>query len=343
LLKIINDKWKLMPQSVQVFTYLLVVFLFAYLLITPQYIDGKLLGVNENGKPYAIQHEIFEIDVDGRIIRFVTNGRGRFAIPKTNKFPLNGVELTFFPSGAENGSPEVSIIVPLSDAVIGRTTIINNEGVYSILDDKVLETVSILKGLIINMAYAENGITSFNNKSGLEEVQKLFKTEAPSMQITDATKLSDLKLTKSQLSRVLSGIEQDQGIVINTDRNKIDTIGDLAIIVQQQKEPQHWNPVIKSSWVKPKGLFTGNYVLKVKDSGFKIRPIKLLDDSANIEILLEKDGNAELVFTGSLYGGERVIITDDADVFSIQLEKVDSAGFDRFINRDAAYFNVNKK
>ncbi|MCP4487240.1 MAG: hypothetical protein GY820_07970 [Gammaproteobacteria bacterium] len=331
-----------MPKPVQVFTYLLMVFLFSYLLLSPQYVDGKLMGLNEDGKEYAIQHEIFELDVDGRTIRFVTNGRGRFAIPKPDKFPLNGIELTFFPEGTGNGSPETSIVVPFSDSVLGGTKIINVDGNYSI-SDELGGFANLLKKFFVNSAYADDHTPIYSHSGLLEEVQKEFKSEAPAVEIVGTSRLNELQLTKSQVSKVIANIEIKQGVVVNTDRNKLKTIADLVDLVKQQKDPEQWDQVVKSSWVKPKSVFGKNHVLPIDNSNLKIMSVKVLDDSAKFEIISDEGGKAQSIFKGSIYAGERINVESNTGTYSIQLEKVDKAGFDRLFSPNAAFFNVNKK
>lgn len=342
LFDFINDKWKHMPKSVQIFTYLLVVFLFSYLLLSPHYVDGKLMGVDEDGREYAIQHEIFELEVDGRTIRFVTNGRGRFAIPKPNKFPLSGIELTFFPEGTGNRSPETSIIVPFTDSVLGRTKIINAEGNYSI-DDESEEVANLFERFFINSAHADDHTVIYSQNSTFEDVQKELKSEAPAVEIMETSRLNELQLTKSQMSKVIANIEKNKGVVINTDRNRLKTVADLVDIVKQQKDPEQWGQIVNSSWVKSKSFFGQHYVLPIDNSKLKIQSIKVLDDSAKIKIISEENGKSKSIFVGNIYTGERINVENDTGIYSIQLEKIDKAGFDFLFNPNAAFFNVNKK
>jgi hypothetical protein len=147
-----------MPKPVKVITYLAVLSSFIYLLLTPQYMDVKIVGIRAvSGYEYALQHEIFELDIDGRTIRFITNGRGRFAIPKPSKLPFTSVELTLFPEGTSASKPEIPLSIPFFDKIIGRTKIVQaTDGKYSIATElKANDLATTVSNIFIKSAYAE--------------------------------------------------------------------------------------------------------------------------------------------------------------------------------------------
>lgn len=332
LFKFIAEKWQQMPREVQVFTYLLFVFLFSYLLLVPQYVDGKLMGIDEQNREFAIQHETFELDVDGRTIRFVTNSRGRFAIPKPGKLPGNQIALTFFPDGTGRGAHEVDVIIPFVDTLLGRTKVLVKKGEYYTANYQPSNLPSLFP-----KAYAQDAMQADNNThiSAIDTIKKAFPVP-----ITAENKsLAELDLSAMQLSEVYAQIEREHDIVINTDRNQIKSISDLANLIEQQKAPQSWESIMSSAWVKPKGVFGQQYVLPITGTDYQIKPMKLLDDSVRFQVA-SADGNP--LFTGNLYQGERVNFELEGQTYSVELEKVDNAGLDFLFNPKAAYFNVNK-
>jgi len=212
----LNDKWVDMPSGIKVFTYLTVLASFVYLLFTPQFIDGKVVGVYaDSDQEYAIQHEMFELDIEGRTIRFVTNGRGRFAIPKPNKFPFTKVELTFFPEGTENGSPEDLVVLEFADSLMGEAKIYTNNGDFSTNNPvaQSRETRSSILSFLLPSAYAQTGAIlprAENARNVEQQVRTILSKELEGANVSYKSRIEDLKISNRKLSSVLSQVEKSR-------------------------------------------------------------------------------------------------------------------------------------
>jgi acyl carrier protein len=85
-----------MPVWVRVLTYLVFLFLFAYLLLTPRFIDGQMVwkdqatGGHIPGRGVEIQ-----LHTEGRIYKFVSNEQGFWSVPVISRLP-QAIELQIY-------------------------------------------------------------------------------------------------------------------------------------------------------------------------------------------------------------------------------------------------------
>jgi acyl carrier protein len=85
-----------MPRAVRVFTYLVILALFVYLVLIPRFVDGQLV-VKEAGTGGMLPYRgaDLQIQVDGRPYKFRTNEDGFFSIPVISRLP-EGLEVQIF-------------------------------------------------------------------------------------------------------------------------------------------------------------------------------------------------------------------------------------------------------
>jgi len=70
------DKFNQMPLAVRVFTYLFMVFLFAYLLLIPRFINGELVYKFEDGSTIPYIGGDIQMSIEGRLLKFKANEGG---------------------------------------------------------------------------------------------------------------------------------------------------------------------------------------------------------------------------------------------------------------------------
>jgi len=81
------DKFTQMPLAVRVFTYLLVLLLFAYLLLLPRFINGEVVFKTKSGGYIPYRGADIKTLVDGRALKFKTNQDGVWSIPIVSRLP----------------------------------------------------------------------------------------------------------------------------------------------------------------------------------------------------------------------------------------------------------------
>ncbi|WP_193162322.1 hypothetical protein [Microbulbifer hainanensis] len=347
MLEVILKKWSEMPQAVRVGTFIAFVASYFYLMFAPQYIDGQLNAFDrESNTSFPLQHQIFEMFVDGRSIRFVTDGRGRYAIPKPSKLPLSPVELSFFPEGMKDGSPEKKVMIPVLSAVSGRADILNIDGNY-VIDDK--NRVAGATSFFIPSAHAQDTaaaapVTTAQSEAEVSrEVTRLAQTLTEKPALDANSELQTQGMSSTELSKLLYRVENQYGVVVNTNRQPVRSIEDIATIVAGQQKAKSWQSVTGTSWLKPKGLFGAAKTLEVQNSKLKVQTQAVAEDSAEVVVFREEDGEKQVLLKSQMLPGESITVKDADKEYAIELEKVDNAGFDRFINPKAAYLNVKTR
>jgi acyl carrier protein len=85
-----------MPAWVRVLTYLVFLFLFAYLLLTPRFVDGQMIWKDQatGGQTPSRATEI-QMLVEGRVYKFVSNEQGFWSVPVISRLP-QAIELQVF-------------------------------------------------------------------------------------------------------------------------------------------------------------------------------------------------------------------------------------------------------
>ncbi len=85
--KMLFEKFPGMPLPVRVFTYLFVLFLFAYLMLIPRFIDGQVVFKNPEGGMVPYRGAEILMHTEGRDYKFTTNEYGYVSIPVVSSLP----------------------------------------------------------------------------------------------------------------------------------------------------------------------------------------------------------------------------------------------------------------
>jgi acyl carrier protein len=81
------DKFNQMPLAVRVFTYLFMLFLFAYLLLIPRFINGELVYKFEDGSTIPYIGGDIKMSIEGRLLKFKANEGGYWSVPIVSPLP----------------------------------------------------------------------------------------------------------------------------------------------------------------------------------------------------------------------------------------------------------------
>ena len=85
--KFISEKFNQMPLPVRVFTYMFILFLFAYLLLVPRFINGELVYKTESGGTIPYRGGDIQMYVEGRMLKFKANEDGCWSVPIVSRIP----------------------------------------------------------------------------------------------------------------------------------------------------------------------------------------------------------------------------------------------------------------
>jgi hypothetical protein len=102
--KFIADKFNQMPMPVRIFTYLFILFLFAYLMLVPKFINGEFFYKSEHGGTIPCRGGDIKMFVDGRCFKFKANEDGYWSIPIVSKLPVP-VQARFYHIDADEWFP----------------------------------------------------------------------------------------------------------------------------------------------------------------------------------------------------------------------------------------------
>ena len=87
--KFLFDKFGQMPLAVRVFSYLFILFLFAYLLLVPRFINGELVYKFKDGSTIPYIGGDLQMSVEGRLLKFKANEGGYWSVPIVSRLPYN--------------------------------------------------------------------------------------------------------------------------------------------------------------------------------------------------------------------------------------------------------------
>jgi len=237
LFKFIKDRFLLMPQWVQVPTYLAFVVLFIYLLTAPRFLDMRLVS-NDYGDEFPIGGAQIEIEIEGRVLILLTDSKGRFSVPISTNYPIGSYLFILSPDPSSNKIKEIK--VPVSNSYLKRSKIIYSKktNAYKIVPNGVIENTRQLFAQInfITSAYADNKnselIKGIDKEilSALEIITKIpFKNIPRSVLLKD-----DLNLDNIDLSYINNRLNKKYNIdSLSAFQHQAETVGDLIEIAQK--------------------------------------------------------------------------------------------------------------
>ncbi|NOQ37166.1 MAG: hypothetical protein GQ569_14950, partial [Methylococcaceae bacterium] len=171
LFKFIKDRFLLMPQWVQVSTYISFVVLFIYLFTAPRFLDMRLVS-NDYGDEFPIGGAQIEIEIEGRVLILLTDSKGRFSVPVSTNYPLGTYLFILSPDPNSNKIKEIE--VPVSNSYLKRSKIIYSKKTndYKIIPNGVIENAQQIFAALnpIATAYADDKPT---RKDGIDK--EIFK------------------------------------------------------------------------------------------------------------------------------------------------------------------------
>lgn len=86
-ISLISKKFSEMPVWVQVFTYLVLLGLYIYLLLCPRFINGQIVARTEHGGIVPYRGVNMQVSVEGRLLKFKTNESGFWSVPVISRLP----------------------------------------------------------------------------------------------------------------------------------------------------------------------------------------------------------------------------------------------------------------
>lgn len=236
IFKFIKDRFLLMPQWVQVTTYLSFVVLFIYLFTAPRFLDMRLVS-NDYGDEFPIGGAQIEIEIEGRVLILLTDSRGRFSVPISTNYPLGSYLFILSPDSSSNKIKEIK--VPVSNSYLNRSKIIYSKKTndYKIIPNGVIENTQKLFAEInlISTAYADNHKPVLKEEIEKEILKALeVITEIPFKQIPRNVALrDDLELDNIDLSYINSRLNRKYNIDCLRDfQRRAKTIEDLIRIAR---------------------------------------------------------------------------------------------------------------
>lgn len=147
---IVASKFDGMPLWVRVIVYFMFVFTYIYLLLSPSYLDGKLVVIDEEGGEYAVRgNKQIVIWSDGRLIKVIPNEDGYWAVPIPSKIPFKEIDLSVL-----IGERSYSVIIPYSYVFSGKVKISYQEDItphFKFVSSTSSDTFSL-----INSAFASD-------------------------------------------------------------------------------------------------------------------------------------------------------------------------------------------
>ncbi len=271
LFKFIKDRFLLMPQWVQVSTYLSFVILFIYLLTAPRFLDMRLVS-NDYGDEFPIGGAQIEIEIEGRVLILLTDSKGRFSVPISTNYPIGSYLFILSPDPSSNKIKEIK--VPVSNSYLKRSKIIYSKktNAYKIIPNGVIENTRQLFAQInfITSAYADNknsGLIKGIDKeilSALEVITKIpFKNIPRSVLLKD-----DLNLDNIDLSYINNRLNKKYNIdSLSAFQHQAETVGDLIEIARKNYyQKTQTSPAAPFSTTKFAPAMSAMSVISIDDS-----------------------------------------------------------------------------
>jgi hypothetical protein len=257
LFRFIKDRFLLMPQWVQVSTYLSFVVLFIYLLTAPRFLDMRLVS-NDYGDEFPIGGAQIEIEIEGRVLILLTDSKGRFSVPISTNYPIGSYLFILSPDPSSNKIKEIK--VPVSNSYLKRSKIIYSKKTndYRIIPNGIIENTQRLfaKMNFISTAYADNDKPKLKDGidkeilSALEVITKISFEKIP----RNVLLKDDLNLDNIDLSYINNRLNKKYNIdSLAAFQHQAETVGDLIEIARfkfYQKTEQPNEPLVPFSTTK---------------------------------------------------------------------------------------------
>ena len=339
LLDTINKWRKDMPAWVQIPAFVLLVLTWVFMLVSPSFIDGTFWYMHE-GEKFLHKQQTLEVDLAVRSITIKTDSKGRFAIPKPGVTSSITFRYELPPTNGERSAVR-SVELPRLHQVLGETHLVldENQDLQFGVDER---SFAFAFPSLTATAFAEEFVeadTSARDGDLEQTVLDAFVRESKVPSLSLSTELASI-MSPWEESRVLATIERDYKIVLNNDRRTFNSIGDVVDTVEEQSVPESWESVMDSQWVKAPSLF-GTYTLPITGTQLYLKPLRVFDDSVRVEIYSSSD-SSEPLFAERIYEGERFSLDVGNEKYSVKLDGLRNAGWDRFFNPRAAFFSVSR-
>lgn len=215
ILKFIENKFTLMPKSIQVFTFLTFVGLLIYIITLPRFIDMKLVSIFQ-GEEFPIKDAEIQVEVSGRVIRLLTDTNGRFSVPISTVLPTSNITFVLNPDPSSASIKEVEIPVTNSYMSRSKLTFDVNTATYQITPEGVTSYIGNMLVFIsiFNSAYAnENNTMTLMQaeETTLKVISDISGLEIGNISPEDRLQ-NDLKLDNIDLSYLSAKLEKGNGL-----------------------------------------------------------------------------------------------------------------------------------
>ncbi|WP_196161323.1 hypothetical protein [Reinekea sp. G2M2-21] len=262
LWEFIKDAYEKMPIWIQIPTFVIILFLFVYLLISPKFIDGELLVASSDSRTKPIPSSIIEVNVSpGRWVRLHTATDGRFTLPTPIKQPLGSVNIRYYPSGIKEGYYETSvkyfkffgkeILLEYDESEKTRNVFYLKEDVsalFSIVPSAFADVEANLTGQTVSEKTVDN-IDDAILKSASQRLNRL--VEATDLEKT----FSDIGISKVDLAFIYADIRSNFDLEVKSDIwEYAETLQDIVNFSREQFYRY-----------KPWGLHDGPRIEKIRE------------------------------------------------------------------------------
>ena len=278
LFRFIKDRFLLMPQWVQISTYLSFVVLFIYLLTAPRFLDMRLVS-NDYGDEFPIGGAQIEIEIEGRVLILLTDSKGRFSVPISTNYPIGSYLFILSPDPSSNQIKEIK--VPVSNSYLKRSKIIYSKKTndYKIIPNGIIENTQQLFAEVnfISVAYADNENAKL--KEGID------KEILNALEVI--TKISFEKIPRNVLLKDDLNLDNIDLSYINNRLNKKYNIDSLAAFQHQAETVGDLIEIARFNYYQDTAQQKSS--LPLSFSTTKITPTMAMDNSAVTKMIVPKD------------------------------------------------------
>ncbi|WP_154215413.1 hypothetical protein [Vibrio parahaemolyticus] len=156
-----KDKFDKMPQWVQVFTYLTFVAIFLFQLLSPRYIDIRLVGII-NGQYFPLAEARVEIETEDRVIKMITDKQGRFSVPIGLANPAATYSFILYPDSKTMRQVDIKVGGHMAYGSWNKLQYSNTEDEYKFVN---LKAKSLFRAAYANDELATSGFTQLVSES----------------------------------------------------------------------------------------------------------------------------------------------------------------------------------
>jgi acyl carrier protein len=150
LFKFLSENYAKLPMPFRVIVYCLVLLVFIYLLLIPQYIDGELVIKDDTEGEIASDNTPISLMANGRNIKMTTNDDGMWAIPLASKLPFKSIQLYCYKL-----KKKYPVTIPYSKVVSGHVKVVLQEDDKGEVHFTIAEAAFPQRHMIVASAYAD--------------------------------------------------------------------------------------------------------------------------------------------------------------------------------------------